>query len=535
MIGFEKNISATAPVSRSSLVWLFVVQVFILAPHFLAVPVWIVAVWLVVVFWRWKIFQGAWNYPKKLHKTLLVLLCTAGLILSLGLNFSLMAMVSLLLVGFSLKLLEMKNQKDFVLLIYIALFILATQFIFFNHVLAALYGFVCLLLLCASLMQLYQGNTEQQGSVVKKIKQALRSSGFILLQAIPLMVVLFVAMPRLGSFWAVPAPQHAKTGMSDSMSPGEMSELIKSDELAFRVTFTDDIPANEKLYWRSLVFSYFDGRRWSQAHNKRNEQTFSAQDFQTSNQPALGWRKNIHYIGDKTTYEIIAEPSGQSWLYALAAPEVWSNDVVMASDLHLQARSPVDKRLSYRVTSALNYRIEVGAQEAAIREQNLQLPEGVNPETRRLAHEWLIETGDAEKLIEKLFDYYHRSFFYTLRPPSLGKDTVDEFLWQSRQGFCEHFASSFVFFMRAAGIPARVVVGYQGGELNPVEHYLVVRQRDAHAWAEVWVENRGWVLFDPTSAVAPERIRHGIEESLSATDQQLLHLFFCLINHFFIN
>jgi hypothetical protein len=154
--------------------------------------------------------------------------------------------------------------------------------------------------------------------------------------------------------------------------------------------------------------------------------------------------------------------------------------------------------------------------------QNQLLPKNGNLKTRERAKEWLAETGSPEKLIEKIFAYYNNSFFYTLKPPALGVDVVDDFLWNSRQGFCEHFSSSFVFFMRAAGVPARVVVGYQGGDINSVDGSLTVRQRDAHAWAEVWLEGRGWVMMDPTGAVAPERVQKGIEQSLSATDRQLL-------------
>lgn len=508
-------------ISRNSLVWLFIIQILILTPHFFNAPIWISIMWLGVVFWRWKIFQGAWNYPNKLHKTFVVLLCIVGLIVSLGLNFSLITMVSLLLVGFILKLLEMKTRKDFVLLVYIAFFILAAQFIFFNNFLAAFYGFLCSALLCASLMQLYANSAEHKKITVNILLSTMRSSLVMLLQAIPFMIILFVVIPRLGSFWAVPSAQHAKTGMSDSMSPGDISELIQSDELAFRVIFTNRIPANDQLYWRNLVFSQFDGRRWS-----LHPQSLVQQDFQTSSQQMLVRREKIEYLGEKTMYEIIAEPTGKPWLYVLAAPEAWSGDLVLGRDLHLQATKPIIQRINYTVTSALSYRLDVSPQHSEVLQQNLQLPNNVNPETRRLAREWFVETGNTEKLIEKLFNYYHNSFFYTLRPPSLRGDTVDEFLWQSRQGFCEHFSSSFVFFMRAAGVPARVVVGYQGGEIHPTENYVTVRQRDAHAWAEVWIQDRGWVLFDPTAAVAPERIRSGIAASLSATDQEVLHRHF---------
>lgn len=506
------------PITRDSLLWLFAIQVVVLVPHFLEVPPWIPLVWAAVVFWRWKIFQGAWNYPNKLHKTLVVFICTAGLVLSVGANFNLISMLSLLLVGSILKLLEIKNRKDFVLLIFLSLFILAAQFIFFNHFLAAFYGVFCLLLACAALMQLYRILP------AKTLWQQLRPCLLMLLQALPVMAMMFMLMPRLGSFWTVPGPQQAKTGMSDSMSPGDISQLVQSNELAFRVILSgaglagaglagEPLP-QEVLYWRSLVLSRFDGRRWSQGRPSRSE-------AQPATQAISGWREKIHYLGDSLSYEIIAEPSNSTWLYSLAVPRQWSHGLLLGRELNLQAELPVNQRLSYKVTSVLNYN-DVEAQTDEVLQNNLKLPQQSNPETLRIAQEWFAEVGTSEKLIEKLFSYYRSNFFYTLAPPALGKDSVDEFLWKGRQGFCEHFASSFVFFMRAAGVPARVVVGYQGGELNPAENYWSVYQRDAHAWAEVWIEGRGWLRYDPTAAVAPERIRRGISESLSATDRAFL-------------
>ncbi len=493
-------------ISRTSLAWLLAIQIFILVPHFVTVPSWIAVVWISVAFWRWKIFQGAWNYPGKLQKTMLVLGCCLGLYLSLGAGFRFESMVSLLIVGFTLKLLELKNRTDFVLLIFIALFILATQFIEFNHLLAAFYGFFCLTLLCATLMQLYT-RVEQHS-----IWQGIRPGLFILLQAIPFMLVLFVVMPRLGSFWAVPSPQQAKTGMSDSMSPGDFADLMESDEVAFRVKFFNDSPAREKLYWRSLVFSHFDGRRWSQSREQKFENEF--------NQASKKLRSHIEYKGNDVEYDVIAEASRKPWLYALAAPKSWSTNLAFARDMRLQAFGPVNERMNYHAVSALDYQFnEIRPEELT---QNTLLPKNGNPKTRELAQAWLAETGDTEKFIEKVLNYYRQSFFYTLKPPVLGVDVIDEFLWGTRQGFCEHFSSSFVFFMRAAGIPARVVVGYQGGDINSVDDSLTVRQRDAHAWAEVWLEGKGWVMFDPTAAVAPERIQKGIEQSLSETDRQFL-------------
>jgi len=490
----------TSPnISRASLAWLLVLQIFIIAPHLATVPVWLVAVWLVVAVWRWQIFKGAWNYPDKIKKTLCALICCAGLVASLGAQLVYETMISLLLTGFILKLLEVKNRRDFVLLVFIALFILSTQFIEYNNMPSALYGLWCLLLICAALMQLYRRSDSLS------LWQMLRPNLWLLLQSIPIMLILFVIVPRLGSFWAVPSPNAAKTGMSDSMSPGDLTQLMQSDDLAFRVTFNGAMPSRDKLYWRGLVFSAFDGRRWY-----------------VSQRQSRGSNRNKHvvYRGDAVTYQVIAEPQGTPWLYALAAPFEWSDTVMFTRDLLIQKAYPLSQRESYSVTSQLNYRLNTSDSRELT--ENTQLPIQGNPETRRLAKEWMAEAGSAAKLIEKLFALFHQNFYYTLAPPALGENSVDDFLWGSRQGFCEHFAGSFVFFMRAAGVPARVVVGYQGGDINSVDNYLMVRQRDAHAWAEVWLEDRGWVMVDPTAAVAPDRINKGITESLSAKDNQLV-------------
>jgi protein-glutamine gamma-glutamyltransferase len=498
---FAKMVSPN--ISRSSLAWLLVLQIFIIAPHLLTVPVWLVAVWALVAVWRWQIYKGAWNYPDKIKKTLSAAVCCLGLVVSIGAHLGYESMISLLLTGFILKLLEVKTRRDFVLLVFIALFILSTQFIEYNNMLSALYGLWCLMLICAALMQLYKRSDNVS------LRQQLQPNLWLLLQSIPIMLVLFVVVPRLGSFWAVPSPGAAKTGMSDSMSPGDLTQLMQSDELAFRVTFNGAIPSRDKLYWRGLVLSAFDGRRW-----------YVSQRQQWRAAASSNRNKHIAYRGDAISYQVIAEPQGTPWLYSLAAPFEWSDSVIFTRELLIQKAYPLSQRESYSVVSQLNYRLDaIDDRELA---DNASLPHEGNPETRRVAAQWMAEAGSAEKLMERIFALFNKEFYYTVTPPALGENSVDDFLWRSHQGFCEHFASSFVFFMRAAGIPARVVVGYQGGDLNSVDNYLMVHQRDAHAWAEVWLGERGWVMFDPTAAVAPDRINKGISESLSTKDKQLV-------------
>lgn len=498
-------------VSRTSLGWLLITQFFIAAPLFFVIPLWISAIFAGVALWRWRILQGAWNYPGKTQKVLVVLLVVAGLIFSFGLRYSLEIMLSLLVLGFVLKLLEIKNQKDFKLLIFIAIFLLATQFILFNSLPSVIYGLFCLILLLSSLNTLYLT------SPGLPLFKNLRINTLMLLQAVPFMLMFFVVMPRLGSFWAMPSPHQTKTGMSDSMAPGIFNQLLESDDPAFRVTFEGAIPLPDQRYWRSLVFSEFDGKRWAQSREQLTQLKINS-----LTQKNVEWIKQIEHVGKSVRYSIVVEPTAQSWLYSLAAPVTWDNALLMTSDLVLQNPVPVNQRLRYTMMSALNYRVSAESLSTEEFELNTYLPKKGNLETRKKAAQWLEEAGSTEKLIEKLLAYYNKSFAYTLRPPPLEEDYIDDFLWNKRQGFCEHFSSSFVFFLRAAGIPARVVVGYQGGEVNSVDQYLLVRQRDAHAWAEVWLLGQGWVMVDPTAAVAPERVQKGITESLGASDRQLL-------------
>lgn len=502
----------TEQISRTGLAWILVSQAAILAPHVSHAPLWLWAIWLPVIVWRIQIFRGAWNFPGRLIKVLLVGACCAGLLLTLRGKFGMQGMVSLLLVGFILKLLEMKKRRDFLAVCYLGYFVIATQFLFFSNLFAAIYGLACLFLLTTSLLAVNQSLAQQ------KFWRSLRLAGGLLLQAIPLMLLLFFVLPRVGPLWSVPlSGASAKSGMSDSMSPGDISELMSSDELAFRATFLEGLPRIPQLYWRGLVFSQFNGRRWSQAHTQ-----ISRSNLRWTPEAAQEWFSNIDLNGPEFHYEIIMEPSYQPWLFTLDVPRNWDSDIGMGYDLRLQKKGFVSQRFQYRVTSVLDYRYQASGLPEWQHRQELGLPPGSNPETRNTAQIWMREAGSAEALIARVLSHYRESFTYTLQPSLLGEHSVDEFLWQTRAGFCEHFASSFVFFMRAAGIPARVVVGYQGGSYNKQENYWVVRQRDAHAWAEVWLEGKGWIRVDPTAAVAPERIERGIDFSLSEEDSLLL-------------
>lgn len=495
----------TEYLARDKLAWLLVMQAMLILPLLLGLPFWLWLVWAVTAYWRTQMFRGRWGAPGRLAKTLLILICAGGLIASYAGKTGTETMVGLLVCAFSLKLLEVNCARDAQLLIFIGFIITATQFLFSQTPQAAAYAILCVILLLASWRSLYL-------TQVQPIGQRLQRGGMILLHALPIMVVLFVVIPRLGPLWAIPNQQAAKTGFSDSLSPGDLGNLALNRAPAFRVEFTSQPPLAHQLYWRGLVLDMFDGRTW------RMRDSWGA----LSRDPA----DDRSSKAELTHYSIILEPHGQPWLFSLMTPQAvtnTTNSIRITADSLLMNRIPVAQRMRYQVSSAvLIDRPETPQLSQPQRDFYTRLPQDHNPQTRALASNWRNQNLNDEQIIAQALELFNREFVYTLQPPLLGQHSVDEFLLVSKRGFCEHFASSFAFLLRAAGIPARVVVGYQGGRWNPVENYLLVSQSDAHAWTEVWIAGVGWKMIDPTAAVAPNRIEQGMDEALGASDQELV-------------
>lgn len=500
---------------RNSVFWVFIVQAFVIAPHFSHLPSWIVLAWLAVLVWRVQMYRGLWRAPKILEKVVLVSLCSAGLFLGYARLFALEPMVALLVVAFILKFLEMQQRRELILVVFIGFFVTATHFLFSVTLLSTVYAVLCLWLL---LLVLVAANRDSSipTDIDDKLTPAPKAAGWIMLQSLPLMLLLFVFIPKLGALWSVPSLKNtAKTGVSDSMSPGDFSQLNQSNGVAFRVTFTSSLPEQSQLYWRGLVFSQFDGRRWSVGEGAAQRGALKWSDDQTESQLSAPI---------EVLYEVMQEPTQQAWLYSLMTPVEWGEGAQLSAKQTLVANTPLTERYSYQLTSHINLQQQTTERRLPgfSRRVETQLPLDFNPQTQRTARQWLREEGSAKALKARLLAYYRAEFSYTLEPPLLGRDTVDEFLWGTKRGFCEHFSSSFVAFMRAAGVPARVVVGYQGGEFNGVDNYLIVRQKDAHAWAEVWLDDEGWVRVDPTAAVAPERVERNLESALSSADARFV-------------
>lgn len=464
------------------------------APHVAHLPWWTSIGFFVLFTWRFGlVMSGRW-LPRDSVRWVAAIACGAAVFANYGTLLGRDAGVALLVLFLGLKLMEMRARRDLFVVIFLCFFLLLTAFFYSQSLLTAVLTVVAVIGLMSAMLTMQFGRREIP------VLARLRAAGMLLAQALPIAALFFVLFPRVqGPLWGMPDDAwSAGTGLSETMTPGAIAELTSSDEIAFRARFEDPAPPPAQLYWRGPVFGRFDGREWSPL--RRQSPPAAA--------PAIE--------GDPTSivrYTVTIEPSSRPWLFALEAPArvdpLPSGPALMTAEMQLLARERITERTRYQVESTLEYRLGSGETAADLREW-LELPPGFNPRTVELAGSWRAVDGDGARLAARALRMFREQpFRYTTTPPLLGRDPVDEFLFGSRAGFCEHYASAFAVLMRAAGVPARVVTGYHGGELNPVDGFWLVRQADAHAWAEVWLAGRGWVRIDPTSAVAPERIERG--------------------------
>jgi transglutaminase-like putative cysteine protease len=496
---------ANAFIGRQVLLGLLFAQAATVLLHWSRLPIWILLLAIVVFIWRVQIFRNQWSFPNRLVRSFLVFASLVAVVSYYREWYALEPMVILLIISFLLKLLEVDRQRDAIVLVFVGYFVMASTFLFEQTIIATVIGICVLWFLTNCLLVLHGSNVRYFSRRTTKV------TGVLLLQAVPLMLLMLFVFPRIGALWSVPLQSSsAVTGVSDSMSPGDFSQLTRSRKLAFRVSFDDDIiPTPSQRYWRGLVLTDFDGRRWQRekgpdiyVNKSIDEKAYTP----IGNQPIFN-------------YEIVLETTNTAWLYGIPLASVKDKRFQRSVTNELWLSDPVTQRMKYRVASAQGYSITESPQRLL---RYLSLPDGFNPQTISMARKWKGESNSDEDYIENVLNFYRESFTYTLSPPKLGRNTADEFLFSTQQGFCEHFSSSFVILMRAAGIPARVVAGYQGGEWNEANNYLIVRQYDAHAWAEVWLSGKGWVRIDPTAAVAPNRIEQGLLDSLSDSEQDLI-------------
>ncbi|HZW24071.1 MAG TPA: DUF3488 and transglutaminase-like domain-containing protein [Gallionella sp.] len=456
------------------------------APHAEHLPPWVSALCAALLLWRAYLTRIGGALPKRWLLTAITLAGAGVILIEFHTLFGREAGVTLLILLTTLKFMELRSPRDAMVLIYLACFIVITNFFYSQSIPTALYMLATLLVIVTTWVQL-------NGESIA-LRPRLKIAGTLLLQAIPLTLVLFVLFPRVqGPLWGLPQDAFASSGLSDNMAPGSISRLSLSDEVAFRVVYNGLPPRREQMYWRGPVLWQFDGRTWTPGRSGRT----IAPEFTDLAQPI--------------DYSVTLEPHNKTWLFALEMPDRISVPASLTHDFQILRREPLKARLRYEVRSHLVYHANPHEPERQI-QRALQLPPGLNSRALELAQRWRAEGSNDAAVVRAALAYFNReNFRYTLEPPLLtGMNNIDEFLFETRQGFCEHYAGSFVFLMRAAHIPARVVTGYQGGEYNDVGGYYIVRQSDAHAWAEVWLSGQGWVRIDPTAAIAPTRIERNL-------------------------
>lgn len=465
----------------------------ILALHAPYQATWIIVAAALMLAWRYWLAANQKKLPASLLLFLLVLLCAIGVLFTYGGLAGRDASTALFTLLLMLKVMESKSLRDFTLVVLLGYFLTICTFLFSQTlVIAALTIAPLLALTCASI-SLNQKNSEPSDAPISL-------GGKLIAQALPVMLLLFVLFPRApGPLWGVPKDAtRGMTGLSGEMKAGSISDLSLSDAVAFRVAFQGNAPHPSQLYWRGPVLWDYDGSTW---RSNRTELASAESSLIADSAPV--------------NYTVTLEPHNKPWLLVLDLPVKVGSAGVLTQDYQYQSRQPVRTRIRYEANSTLRYHENVALDDES-RTRALRLPEFGNPQARELGASWASETP--ANIVQKGLNLFARDFSYTLTPPPLGASAIDGFLLNTKKGFCEHYASSFVFLMRAAGVPARVVTGYQGGEMNPVGDYMIIRQADAHAWAEVWLDTQGWVRVDPTSAVAPARIQSGIASALPASE-----------------
>ncbi|MBF0395370.1 MAG: DUF3488 domain-containing transglutaminase family protein [Desulfobacterales bacterium] len=466
--------------TKSQLIPILFAIVIAIAPHIVRLPAWI----LICCFVSWGYVALSLKYrlpwPPKWLCQILGIIGFCGVLATFGRILGREASVALLSILLAFKTFETITYRDRMIIIFLAYFLVITNLFYFETLSMTLYMFVSVFITTSVLIHINYPKA--------KISANLVLAGNIMLKSLPLMVFLFLLFPRIqGSLWGT-GRHAAKTGFSDHLTIGDISSLSKNNEIAFRVEFKGKIPKGSSIYWRGVVLWNFDGESWKRGLS-------------------VPLKENFIVGGEDTNYTVTLEPHDQRFLFALDMPiSIPSNiNADFFSDETIMARFPIRKRLKYSIKSITVYNT---GDMKKWEERAIHIPRYTNPKSIELGKKWGYENKDKEELIYKALNYFKKNeFAYTLSPPRLDKiNVIDDFLFRTKKGYCEHFAASFALLMRASGIPSRVVIGYQGAEFNPIGNYYIIRQSDAHAWVEVWLDKKGWVRIDPTSVVAPERL-----------------------------
>ena len=463
----------------------------VIAPHALRAPWWLTLLTASLVAWRAAALVHRGLMPSIWLLLPIVALGMLGVWLEYRAIFGRTPGIMLLVMFSGLKVLESRNQRDAAAVVFLTWFLAITNFLYTQTIPTALGMCAAVAISVAALVGM--------AAPRRPMSANLRTTGMLIGQAVPAALVLFLLFPRVqGPLWGLPQDAYsAMSGLSDSMAPGSLSQLTLSDAIAFRVDFEGEPPPRRTLYWRGPVLWDFDGRTWRLGT------------------PALT-ELRVPKNGTRVEYSVLLEPHNRNWLFALEAPARLPPRARYLDDGQVITPAPVRVRMRYEMASLVEAAPETTEQSYHL-SRALRLPPEFNPRARSLAEEWRESSASDLQVLERAIEHFRKERLqYTTEPRLLGRDSVDEFLFDSREGFCEHFSSAFVFLMRAAGVPARVVTGYQGGDTNPVDGRFTVRQSDAHAWSEVFLRGRGWVRVDPTVLSVPRRLDSSLARAAAA-------------------
>ncbi len=491
--------------TQKGMLWVLATLAVAVTPQLMSMPLHLVPLAVLPIAWRTAAELRGWKPPAQFIRVGLTLFSVFLLVATYGGLLGRRVAVSLLTLMLALKLLETFRIRDARIVASLSLFLCATQFLFSQGIPMLFYSAATMVGALIALTLLHRREAFQPtGEAPPSGHSLFTELGFtlrLLALALPAALAVFLLFPRWSSpLWGVPEDAlDARSGLSDSMAPGSIQGLFMDDSPAFRADFVGTLPPHQALYWRGPVFWNFDGREWSSMYYSRG--------LRAETQPAeetAPWR-----------YRVQLEPHEQRWIFALDYPARIPQGARLSMDYQLYSRRPITSLVSYEMASDPDF-VDSPTLRSAFRRAALELPADFNPRTRALIRQWRTEVSGDRELIRRVTRHFNQEEFrYTLNPPLLSRHSVDEFLFETRSGFCEHYASAFTVMMRMAGIPARVVTGYQGGWYNPAGGYVLVRQSDAHAWSEVWLPDSGWTRYDPTAAVAPERIESGALNALA--------------------
>lgn len=481
-------------VPQTTLVFLFLTVFAALLLHASRLPVWLLVYSCLALAWRGLMFRGF--LPKPIWPIKLILVCAgfSGVYVSYGVTITIESMVSLLIAGIMLKPLEVERQSDSYLLVFLNYFLCSLLFLFGQSPLDFVLSLIviCMTLAVQVLIHFYNAPNR-----LLSIKIALS----ILLKSIPLALFLFFVLPRIGPLWTLNIPtQSGVVGLSDSMSPGSLASLGENNDLAFRVKITEGELPKTEYYWRAFTLAHYDGSEWRRSRNM---------DY-------LGWSVNSKNIPE-ISYEVIIEPHEKHWLFTLGVPTNTTSDYTIQHDGTIKKRRKLYNPWQYQNHSSVGPWIYQDSLTNQEQKQYLQLPANVNPKAREFSQQVFLKSNGDVLLFLSLMQKYisDNEYSYTLQPGVYdGQDQIDDFLFDSKSGFCSYYAGTLAFMLRSIGIPSRVVVGYLGAEENKLSETLNVYQRDAHAWVEVWIEGKGWYRVDPTAWVSPDRVESGLEQAL---------------------